>query len=146
MIPQYERVKNTLEKQFIHSDIRKNHNLAAMRQRELDLEAENKRLAEKLSKEALELEEFQRTFKRLAIDEVDREKRDENSIIIPEINDMEAEYIQKLQTRKALIEILERKEEELHIIKNDNTSLALHLDSLVANIRNNQIVATSGVN
>jgi hypothetical protein len=146
MLPKYERVKNTLEKQFIANDIRKNHNLSAMRQRELDLEAESRRLVEKLSKENLELDEFQRSFKRLAIDEVDREKRDDNSMLIPEINDMEAEYIQKLQTRKAIIEILERKEEELHVVKNDNTALALHLDSLVAHIRNNQIVATSGVN
>lgn len=146
MLPKYERVKQTLEKQFVANDIKKNHNLGAMRQRELDLEAESRRLVEKLSRENLELAEFQRSFKRLAIDEVDREKRDDNSMLIPEINDMEAEYIQKLQTRKAIIEILERKEEELHVIKNDNTALALHLDSLVAHIRNNQIVATSGVN
>lgn len=117
-----------------------------MRRRNIDLMAESKRLSEKLIKETRETEEFQKAFQRLNIDEIDAQKKQQNGEWEPQIRDMEIEFMNKLETRKSYMQSLEKLENDLHTLRQDNTALGIHLDSLVANIRNNQIVATSSAN
>ena len=143
--PQFERVKQTLEKQFIANDIKRDNNMDDLRRREVDLQQENKRLREVLYDETRQVDEFQKTWRRLNIDDIDRQKRDENNTLRAENTDKESEYVNILNSRKQYMKMMEKVEEEMFIIKNDNTALGLHLDSLVSNVRNNQIQATSDI-
>lgn len=91
--PEFEKVKQTLERQFVSNDIKRNHNLDDLRKREIELQQENKRLQEKLFDETRQVEEFTQTWRRLNLDDIDRQKRDENSNYVMENQDKESEYI-----------------------------------------------------